>query len=155
MIQILSFQTGVALGRDGGIIGKTFLPFFLGLGGKTGSGKQWFPWVHVDDVVGIIEHAIEDEQVTGVLNATAPETVNNETFAKTFACAMWRPAFFPMPDFVVNGIFGKERAMIMLKGQKVVPQRTLDSGYKFIYPDLKSACQDVSVLFSQNTDSKK
>lgn len=154
-VRKVTVRIGIALGREGGIIGNTFLPFFLGLGGKTGSGKQWFPWVHVDDVVGIIEHAIEDDQVTGVLNATAPEAVNNETFAKTFACAMWRPAFFPMPDFVVNGIFGKERAQIMLKGQKVVPERTLDLGYKFIYPDLKSACKEVSVLFHQSSNSDK
>ena len=123
--------SGIALGRDGGAIQQMFWPFFFGTGGRIGSGTQWFPWVHVDDVAGIYTHAVEHENVSGVLNAVAPEAVNNSEFTSAFAKAMSRPALFPVPSFSLNMVFGSERAKILLDGQKVVPKRTLESGYEF------------------------
>ena len=122
-------------------------PFYFGVGGPVGSGKQWFPWVHVDDVAGIILHAIENGDVSGVLNAVAPETATNAQFSKALAHALNRPAFFTMPGFVVNSTLGSERGAMILEGPKVIPKRTLESGYAFKYPDLKSACAEFGYLF--------
>ena len=135
---------GIALGRDGGAIKQMFMPFFFGLGGRLGSGKQWFPWIHVDDVAGIITHAIETDGVSGVLNAVAPQCPTNGEFTAAFAKAMWRPALFPVPAFSLKWLYGPERATALLEGQKVIPKRTLESNYEYLYPDLASACEEVS-----------
>ena len=146
------FFSGIALGRDGGMINNMYLPFFFGVGGQIGSGKQWLPWVHVDDVSGIIKYAIEEEHVSGILNAVAPESANNKDFTNAFAKAMFRPAFFPVPEFAVNLMFGPERGQMLLTGQKVIPKRVLDSGYVFKYPDLASACKECSRFASNYLD---
>lgn len=135
-------RIGLALGRDGGTVQSMIVPFWFGLGGRIGSGKQWFPWIHVDDVAGIFAHAIESDQVTGVLNAVAPEESTNADFTAAFAAALWRPALFPVPGFVMHTALGDVRAKAILEGQRVAPKRTLEIGYKFIYPDLKSACKE-------------
>ena len=108
-----------------------------------GSGKQYFPWIHIDDMTGIITHALENDHVTGVLNGVAPEIVTNERFTKEYASALWRPAIIPTPSFVFNLVFGHERAKLLLEGQKVIPKRTLELGYKFKYPELKEALEDI------------
>ncbi len=144
---------GVVLGRDGGMIQQMFLPFFLGVGGKIGTGSQWFPWIHVADIAGIFTHAIMNSDVTGVLNGVAPESATNSDFTRAFARAMRRPAVFPVPSFVMNKVFGEERGKVILDGQKVLPKRTLESGYKFVYPDLASACENCSSLFSNEQTS--
>lgn len=134
--------SGLALGRNGGVIYNMILPFWCGVGGPVGSGKQWFPWIHVQDVAGIFAFALENGEVSGRLNAVAPGIVTNGEFAKEFGRALWRPAFFPLPGFVVRLAFGEERAKIMLEGQHVSPQRTQELGYEFIYPQLTEACQE-------------
>jgi len=139
-------RPGVVLGRKGGMISQIFLPFFLGTGGRMGSGTQPMAWVHVKDVCGIITHAIEDEKVTGVLNAVAPQMITNQEFVDAFATALHRPAFFPLPDIVWNVVFGQERATMITQGQKVEPKRTLESGYKFQFPNIAEACKEFSVL---------
>ena len=154
MTFLIYILTGLALGRDGGAIQQMIIPFWFGLGGRISTGKQWFPWVHVDDVAGIMTHAIENDNVTGILNATAPDYVTNSQFTNVFAQTMWRPAFFPVPEFALNLIYGKERAKVLTTGVKVIPQRTLDSGYRFIYPDLKSACKEFSRLIHADAGIK-
>ena len=128
---------------DGGAISQMLLPFWLGLGGKISTGKQWFPWIHVDDVAGIICHAIENETVNGVLNATAPDYITNAEFTSAFAKQIRRPAIFTVPEFALNLVYGPERAQTLTTGAKVIPKRTLESGYKYLYPDIKSACQGI------------
>ena len=123
------------------------LPFWLGVGGKISTGKQWFPWIHVDDVAGIIVHAIENENVNGVLNGTAPHYITNSEFTAAFARQLFRPAIFPVPEFALNLVYGPERARTLITGQKVVPKRTMESGYQFLYPDIKSACKEFGNLF--------
>lgn len=113
-------RSGVVLGRRGGMIGRLFLPFYLGAGGPVGSGAQPFPWIHLKDLTGLIAHAVERDGVSGVLNGVAPQTVTNAEFASAFGSALWRPAFVPLPAFVVNLVFGSERGSILLSGQKVV-----------------------------------
>lgn len=97
----------------------------------------------MDDMTGVIFHALENDHVTGVLNAVAPEVVTNERFTKEYASALWRPAILPTPSFAINCIFGQERGKILLEGQKVIPKRTLELGYKFQYPELKPALADI------------
>ncbi|CAH1779409.1 unnamed protein product [Owenia fusiformis] len=148
-------RSGVVLGRDGGAIQQMFLPFYAGVGGRIGCGTQWFPWIHVHDMAGIITHAIENKNVTGVLNGVAPSTNTNNEFTQAFASALWRPAFFPLPGFVVDTIFGRERGKILLEGQKVIPKRTLESGYEYIYPDLDSACAEFAKLIYKKDEFKE
>jgi len=141
--RLVKLRIGVVLGKGGGIVGNMWLPFYLGVGGRIASGTQWFPWVHNADVGRLILHAIENDSVKGVLNAVAPEVVTNNDFTKAFASAMWRPSLFPMPGFVVNTIFGAERGAIMTQGQKVLPKKTLETGFQFQYPSLADACKEV------------
>lgn len=97
----------------------------------------------MDDMTGIIFHALENDHVTGVLNAVAPQVVTNESYTKEYAGALWRPAIFPTPSFAINFIFGQDRGKILLEGQKVIPKRTLETGYKFHYPELKQALAEI------------
>ena len=94
-------------------------------------------------MTGMIVHALENDHVTGVLNGVAPEIVTNERFTKEYAGALWRPAILPTPAFVVNFIFGQERGKLLLEGQKVIPKRTLELGYKFQFPEIRPALADI------------
>ena len=132
------------LGRGGGAISHMLLPFRLGLGGPIGSGHQFFPWIHIGDLAGILTHALEEDHVQGVLNGVAPaSTTTNAEFAQALGAALGRPAFIPVPSTVVQAVFGRERATMLLEGQKVVPRRTLDTGYQYSFPDLGAALKDV------------
>ena len=137
----LASVTGVVLGRDGGMIQQIYWPFYLGTGGRIGSGQQWFPWIHVKDVTGIVTYSILNDGVSGILNAVSPHAATNDEFTKSFARAMGRPAIIPVPEFVINMVYGPERGKVILEGQKVVPKRTLEAGYKFSFPELCSACR--------------
>ena len=143
------------LGREGGMIKQLFWPFFLGLGGPVGSGQQYMPWIHVEDIARLFCHAIQKNHVSGVLNGVAPQVITNGEFAKTFARQMWRPAVIPLPLFAINWAFSEERAKIMTEGQRVIPKRTLESGFKYKYPDIETACQQVSrVIYNDDFDTK-
>ncbi|XP_076329929.1 epimerase family protein SDR39U1 isoform X2 [Tachypleus tridentatus] len=139
-------RSGVVLGRHGGMIQQMFWPFFLGLGGPISSGTQYMPWIHLDDIVGIFFHAITNNHVSGILNGVAPQVITNGDFTKAFSRAMWRPAIIPVPKFALNFAFDTERAVIMTEGQKVIPKRTLETGYKYKYPDIQSACKNLARL---------
>ena len=145
MIQY-SLISGVVLGRQGGMVQQLFLPFFLGVGGPVGSGNQPMPWIHIKDIVGLYIHAIESEDVSGVMNGVAPQVITNKDFASSFGKALWRPSLIPLPTFAVNLLFSEERGKIMTEGQKVVPKKALDTGYMFQYPDITSAAKEFSKL---------
>ncbi|XP_041376023.1 epimerase family protein SDR39U1-like [Gigantopelta aegis] len=146
-VRQVTIRSGVVLGRDGGMIQQIYLPFFLGLGGRIGSGSQWFPWIHVADIGGIFTHAIINDNISGILNGVAPQAATNLEFTKSLGSEMWRPTIFPIPGFVINYLLGEERGKVILEGQKVIPKRTLESGYKFVFPDLISACQNCAHMF--------
>nr|BAE43214.1 unnamed protein product [Mus musculus] len=136
-------RSGVVLGRGGGAISHMLLPFRLGLGGPIGSGRQFFPWIHIGDLAGILNYALEANHVQGVLNGVAPaSTTTNAEFAQALGAALGRPAFIPVPSTVVRAVFG-ERAIMLLEGQKVVPRRTLATGYQYSFPELRAALKDV------------
>jgi len=132
---------GVVLG-DGGMMGGMFIPFQFGLGGPIGSGNQYMPWIHVEDIARLHSYIIEHPEIKGVLNAVAPQMVTNREFVTTLGKAMHRPSFFPLPSFLVKLLFG-QRAFLLLEGQKVLPKHTLASGFNFQFPDLESALRDV------------
>ncbi|XP_034470544.1 epimerase family protein SDR39U1 [Hippoglossus hippoglossus] len=141
-------RPGAVLGRDGGAMKQMLLPFWLGLGGTLGSGRQPFPWIHVSDLAGIIAHSLEPladspPPSTQVLNGVAPALNTNYEFTKELGRLLRRPTIFPVPGFVINGLMGSERAVILTQGQKVVPQRTLEAGFQYKYPDLTSALKEI------------
>ena len=119
------------------------LPFKLGLGGPIGCGNQWFPWIHIDDVVGIFMHALDNDNVHGVLNGVAPKICTNQEFTSTLGSILHRPVFFRVPSFVLNTLLGPTRASIALEGQNVYPKRTIESGYDFLYPSVREALADL------------
>nr|XP_039257402.1 epimerase family protein SDR39U1-like [Styela clava] len=135
-------RSGVVLGKGGGLMANLTWPFWLGLGGQYGNGQQFFPWIHVDDIAAIFVHSIENE-VSGILNAVSPDIRTNGDFTKEFAGVMRRPAFFTVPAFVIKCTLGDERSPMLLQGQKVIPKRTLESGYKFIHPNLTDALRNI------------
>lgn len=145
-------RSGVVLGRNGGMISNIFLPFYFGLGGRMGSGTQLMPWIHVKDLAGLTLHAVEDPEVKGVLNGVAPEIDTNSEFVGALASSLGRPALIPVPAFVWDFVFGPERASMILSGQRVVPKRTLESGFKYRFPTIKEACNELAYLFYSDPD---
>lgn len=139
---------GVVLGRDGGAMKQMLLPFWLGLGGTLGSGRQPFPWIHVSDLAGIIAHALEHPgEVSSpspqVFNGIAPALNTNYEFTKELGRIMRRPTILPVPGFFISALMGSERAMVLTQGQKVIPKRTQEAGYHYKYPDLSSALMEI------------
>lgn len=139
---------GVVLGRDGGAMKQMLLPFWLGLGGTLGSGRQPFPWIHVSDLAGIIAHALEYPGEVSfsspqVFNGVAPALNTNYEFTKELGRIMRRPTILPVPGFFINALMGSERAMVLTQGQKVIPKRTQEAGYHYKYPDLSAALMEI------------
>jgi uncharacterized protein len=141
-VRVVHPRVGIVLGRDGGALPLMLTPFRLGLGGPIGNGQQWMSWVHIDDVVGLILHAIRQTPVIGPMNATAPTPVRNSDFSKALGRALHRPAFLPTPVFGLKLLFG-EFAHVLTTGQRVVPAKASASGYAFRYPELGGALSDV------------
>ncbi|XP_051157391.1 epimerase family protein SDR39U1 [Leptopilina boulardi] len=139
-------RSGVVLGRTGGMIQQMIFPFFFCVGGIMGSGKQYMPWIHIQDLVSLFQHAIDNENINGILNGVAPQIITNQEFTKEFSSALGVPAFIPLPSMAVNLLFGQERAKIVLEGQKVIPKRVLESKFKYKFPDIQSACKNFAVL---------
>lgn len=140
-VRVAKIRIGIVLGKGGGALEKMLPPFKAFLGGRIASGKQWMSWIHLDDVVGIVEHALGNP-MSGVFNATAPNPVTNERFTAELGRALHRPAMFPAPAFALKAMFG-EMAEVMTGGQRVLPRATLEAGYKFQYPELAAALRDV------------
>ncbi|XP_076238465.1 epimerase family protein SDR39U1 isoform X2 [Calliopsis andreniformis] len=142
-VRQVTIRSGVVLGKSGGMIKQIYLPFFLGVGGPIGNGNQYMPWIHIEDLVNMFLFSLKNNNVRGILNGVAPQIVTNKEFTKVFASTMGRPAFFPVPHFALNILLNKERAKIMLEGQKVVPKRVKELGFQYQYPDIKSACAEI------------
>ena len=138
-IRTVLLRTGIVLSKDGGALATMMTPFKLGIGGVIGSGEQWMSWISLDDVVGVINYALENENVRGAVNNTAPNPVTNEEFTKTLGGVLYRPTFIPLPEFAVHMVFGEMGDALLLDSTRVIPKRLLDAGYKFKYPDLKAA----------------
>ena len=142
-IRTCLLRTGIVLGKDGGALSKMLLPFKLGLGGRVGRGDQWMPWIHVDDLVSIILHCIDNESLSGPLNGTAPSPVSNSAFSRELARALRRPALFPLPAFVVRLLMGEMGEELLLSGKRIVPAKLLHSGFDFQYESLPVALRNI------------
>jgi uncharacterized protein (TIGR01777 family) len=140
-MRVAKVRTGLVLGTDGGALAKLLPLYKLGLGGIVASGRQWYSWIHIDDQVGIYLHAIDG--AAGVLDATAPEPVRNAEFTRALAAALHRPAFFPAPAFAMQLVLG-EGAGVVTDGQRVLPTRTLETGYTFRYATIDAACAAIA-----------
>ncbi|XP_059607659.1 epimerase family protein SDR39U1 [Phlebotomus argentipes] len=133
-------RSGVVLGRHGGMIGNIYLPFFLGLGGPVASGNQPLPWIHIEDLCAIILLALKKADISGALNAVAPQIITNGDFSMAFAKALRRPAAFRIPESVLNLMFAQERAVLLTTGARVASQRLQGLGFEFQYPKIEEAC---------------
>ncbi len=137
-IRTVQVRIGLVLGKEGGLLRTMLTPFKMGLGGRLGDGKQWMSWIHLDDVVGIIMHALKTSQISGPLNATAPEPKRNINFTKSLGYVLKRPTIFPVPTFALKIRFG-DFTDFTLMSQRVIPQKSLSAGYAFRHPDLENA----------------
>jgi uncharacterized protein (TIGR01777 family) len=142
-VRVVLNRTGVVLSESGGALEK-MLPFFkLGIGGPVAGGRQYVPWVHVDDVVGAILFVLDNEAVIGPVNVTAPEPATNSELSKALGRALRRPAFAPVPALAVKTLYG-QMAEIVISGQRAVPARLTELGYVFRQPELEAALRDAT-----------
>ena len=142
-VRLVLLRLGVVLSREGGALGKMRLPFSLGAGGPIGSGRQWFPWVHLDDAVGAFLWAIRTPGARGAYNLVAPGVVRQGDFARALGRAMRRPAVLPTPAFALKVAFGEMATEALLPSTRVVPRRLLSEGYAFRFPELDPALRSV------------
>ncbi len=140
--RVVLLRTGIVLSPKGGALKELLTPFRLMVGGPIGSGDQPWPWIHIDDEIGLIMHAISNREVVGPLNLVAPESIDNATFAKTLGRVLGRPAILPTPRFVMRAILG-DAAMIVTEGQNAQPVKALETGYQFRFPHLDGALEDL------------
>jgi hypothetical protein len=136
-------RIGVVLGRNGGVVSRLVTPFRFFAGGHPGSGKQWVSWIHLEDVIGVIRMLIEDESCKGTFNLTAPEPVLSKKFYGTFGKTMHRPSVFPMPPFMLRLMLGEIADELLLTSNRVIPQRLLEAGYKYRFPNLSEALRNI------------
>jgi len=137
-VRVVNPRVGVVLGDNGGALAKMLPLFKFGLGGRLGDGRQWMPWIHVDDVVGLMLHAADHESIRGPMNTVSPNPVTNREFTRELGAVLHRPTIFPAPALGLRLMLG-EFADILLASQRVVPRVALETGYHFHYSDLEAA----------------
>ncbi len=142
-IRVVRLRIGVVLSREGGALQKMLLPFRMGAGGRIGSGRQYWSWIAIDDLVGVIGHALQTTSLEGAVNAVAPQPVTNLEFTKTLGRVLGRPTIFPMPAFAARLALGEMANDLLLASARVVPDKLHGSGYTFRYPDLEGALRHV------------
>ncbi|WP_423185970.1 TIGR01777 family oxidoreductase [Alishewanella sp. d11] len=142
--RVCMLRTGIVLAERGGALKKMLPPFKLGLGGVIGSGEQYMSWIHLKDMVALIDFILKQPSLSGPINAVAPKAVSNRSFTETLAKRLNRPALLPMPAFMAKLLFG-EMSEILLYGQRVVPKKLLDAGFHFSYPQLAAALADLNL----------
>lgn len=140
-VRLVILRFGIVLGM-GGAIAKMLPPFKLFAGGPIGSGKQWFSWIHRDDLVSLILQALTQPSMEGIYNATAPNPVRMAEFCDTLGQVMHRPSWLPVPAFAIEALLG-DGAIVVLEGQEVLPKRTQSAGFQYQYPTVKQALEEV------------
>ena len=140
-VRLVILRIGIVL-ANGGALGKMIGPFKMFAGGPIGSGRQWFSWIHRDDLVNLIYRAIQDSNMSGVYNATAPNPVRMNKLCQTLGEVMNRPSWLPVPDFVLELLLG-DGAIVVLQGQQVIPKKTQATGFDYQYGELKPALADI------------
>ena len=143
-LRVVFLRSGIVLSTQGGALAKMLGPFRKGLGGRLGSGRQWMSWIHLEDEVQAIRMALENPEVAGPLNLTAPNPVTNKQFTRSLAAALRRPAFFPVPAFALKLLVGKEMAQqLLLQGQRVLPKKLEQYGFQFRFSQLDEALSNL------------
>jgi uncharacterized protein len=142
-VRLVVVRTGHVLDPRGGLLARMLPPFKLGLGGPLAGGDQYMSWIHIDDEVGILLWALDEGTMSGTVNATAPNPVTNRELSKALGRALGRPAVLPAPGFALDLMFGKEFGAVLRGGQRVLPRRVLDHGYRFRYTDIDAALADL------------
>ncbi|WP_414514911.1 TIGR01777 family oxidoreductase [Nostoc sp. PCC 9305] len=140
-VRLVILRFGIVLG-NGGALGKMIPPFKLFAGGPIGSGRQWFSWIHVDDLVNLILQALTKPEIEGVYNATAPNPVRMADLSQALGQVMNRPSWLPVPAFAIEALLG-DGAIVVLEGQQVIPKRTVQTGFEYKYPNLQSALTQI------------
>jgi uncharacterized protein (TIGR01777 family) len=153
-LRVAEVRIGVVLSDAGGALPRMLPAFRLGVAGDLGSGRQWFPWVHIDDVVGIFRHALMTDLVRGPMNAAAPGIVTNSGFTRALAHELHRPSFLSAPAFALRLLFG-EMATILLGSQRVIPGVALETGYRFRYPELSEALRDLLTQRRRDAEAQR
>jgi uncharacterized protein (TIGR01777 family) len=141
-IRVVLVRTGLVLAADGGFLARLLPPFRFGLGGPVGDGRQWMPWIHIADQIALIEFLLQQEQASGPYNACAPEPVRNADFARALGRVLHRPALLPAPAFLLRMALG-ELAGLLLGGQRALPVRLQEAGFRFRFTDLDLALADL------------
>jgi uncharacterized protein len=143
-IRTVNVRIGLVLSPKGGALTNMLTPFKLGLGGRLGSGQQWWSWIHVDDIVAAIHHALNTASLSGAVNLVAPNPMRNTEFTKTLASVLRRPALFPVPEFALRAAFGGMAAHeLLLASQRVEPAKLVASGYSFRFRELRAALENL------------
>jgi uncharacterized protein len=137
-IRVIQARLGLVLAPQGGALARMLTPFRLGIGGTLGDGRQWMPWVHIDDVIGLLLHAARDERLRGPVNVVSPAPVTNAQFTRALGQALGRPAILPVPRLALRAVFG-ELAEVLLHSQRVLPGAALETSYAFAWPALEPA----------------
>ncbi|CAN1261604.1 Epimerase family protein SDR39U1 homolog, chloroplastic, partial [Linum perenne] len=141
-VRLTLIRIGVVLGKDGGALAKMIPLFKMFAGGPLGSGQQWFSWIHLDDIVNLIYEALVNPSYKGVINGTAPNPVRLGEMCKQLGGVLGRPSWLPVPDFALKAVLG-EGAIVVLEGQKVVPGKAKELGFRFKYPYVKDALKTI------------
>ncbi len=141
-IRVVLLRIGAVLESDGGALPQMMIPFKFFLGGPIGSGKQWFSWIHRDDVVGIIKYALENDNISGPVNIATPNPVTNKEFCSALGKVLGRASWLSIPAFIVKLTLG-ELGSVLLTGQRVVPEKALNAGYKFKYSEVDEALRAI------------
>ncbi len=149
-IRVVLLRTGLVLGPGGGALPRLLMPFRLFMGGPLGSGRQWMPWIHLQDMVNLILFLINNGKAGGPFNAVAPNPVTNADFSRTLGRVMGRPSLFRTPAPLLRMALGEMAGALLLSGQRAIPARALELGYKFRYSELEPALR--SILDRNNTD---
>jgi uncharacterized protein (TIGR01777 family) len=137
-VRVVCVRIGIVLAPGGGALARMLTPFKLGAGGRLGSGKQWMPWIHLDDVVGILLHAARNEVVRGAMNAVSPQPVTNAEFTRALGRALHRPAFLSIPKTALRIAFG-EMSEVVMASQRAFPRVAEHTGYNFKHTGLEGA----------------
>jgi uncharacterized protein len=142
-IRVVNLRIGFVLSKSGGGLAAMLLPFKMGVGGRVGSGRQYLSWIAIDDVVGVISHAILTDSLHGPLNTVAPNPVTNREFTKALGSVLGRPTIFPLPAFAARMVMGEMADNLLLASARVDPVRLRETGYEFQYPELRGALRHV------------
>ena len=142
-IRVVHLRIGVVLSGEGGALEKMMAPFKLGLGGRIGSGRQYMSWITLEDLVGVIRRAIDDEALRGPVNAVAPRPVTNEEFTRALGRVLSRPTFFAMPAFAARLAFGEMADALLMASSRVEPARLREAGFEFRQPEIEGALRSV------------